>query len=154
MHSIKRLTNLAYTVVSRKYVYFISTKYTCTCIQSVNKSTWHTMLNERPINAESTSRRRPNNDPRVVVKLCHFNENAQSIRYLRWVLGNHLYISQSMVLLLGIKGYIYAFGPRYQIHGRGLVALANQYRLPINSVCEDLPIILREVGTASPYSKD
>ena len=49
---------------------------------------------------------------------------------------------------------INAFSPRYQIHGRGLVALANQYRLPINSVCEDLPIILKEVGTASPYSKD
>ena len=49
---------------------------------------------------------------------------------------------------------INAFSPRYQIHGWGLVALANQYRLPINSVCEDLPIILREVGTASPYSKD
>ena len=49
---------------------------------------------------------------------------------------------------------INAFSPRHQIHGRGLVALANQYRLPINSVCEDLPIIVREVGTASPYSKD
>lgn len=33
--------------------------------------------------------------------------------------------------------------------GGGLVVFANQYRLPINSVY-DLPIILTEVGTASP----
>ena len=44
---------------------------------------------------------------------------------------------------------IYAFSPRHQIHGRGLVALANQYRRPINSVYEDVPFILREAGTAS-----
>ena len=49
---------------------------------------------------------------------------------------------------------INGFSPRQQIHGRGLVALANQYRLHIISVYEDLPITLREVGTASPYSKD
>ena len=66
MHSINRLTNLAHTVGSRKYVYFISTKYTCTCIKSVNKSTWHTVLNERPINAESTSRRWVGVDPAMI----------------------------------------------------------------------------------------
>ena len=49
---------------------------------------------------------------------------------------------------------INAFSQRHQIYGRGSVALANQYSLPINSVYEDLPIILREVGTASPYLKD
>ena len=38
---------------------------------------------------------------------------------------------------------INAFSPIHQIHRRGLVE--------ITSVYEDLPIILRKVGTASPH---
>ena len=38
--------------------------------------------------------------------------------------------------------------------GGGWVAFANQYRLSRNSVYEDLPIILKEVDTASLYSKE